>query len=129
MRYTFMIAALVTCLLGCNNEPSLSEQLGGKWLMQTVSINGENRAGQLNPTGDRWIDFQANGTFNSGSGDSRENGGTYTLDETSGRLELDSDAGPGDDSNWHISFSKDSMYMRGIGTDRQENSLVAFTRQ
>lgn len=96
--------------------------------MVAVKIYEEDANPTLNPTGDRWLSFQTDGTFSSGSGTAQENGGTYTLDELTNALSLDSDAGPGDDSNWTVTVKKDTLLMRGVGTPRQENSEVILVR-
>jgi hypothetical protein len=96
--------------------------------MVGVKIYEQDAAPQLNPTGDRWLDFAGDGTFTSGSGDTKENGGTYTYEPASGAVSLDSDAGPGDDSNWTISIRGDTLSMRGVGTQRQESSEVLLVR-
>jgi len=118
---------LLTMLASCEANPQqLDDQLAGKWDMVRVTIFNNDVAETLNPGGDRWLSFAGDGTFSSGSGEQRENGGTYALDENS--VHLDSDAGPGDDSSWAVSFHGDTLRMRGIGTERQENSVVEFVR-
>ncbi|MEM1358952.1 MAG: hypothetical protein AAGF89_12175, partial [Bacteroidota bacterium] len=71
---------------------------------------------------------QADGKFTSGEGDKQENAGTYTFKEADKSLHLDSDAGPGDDSNWQLIFRPDTLLMRGIGTERQQRSEVIMVR-
>lgn len=96
--------------------------------MVGVKIYDQDANSELNPTGDRWLQFRTDGTFTSGSSDEQENAGTYILDESTRTLSLDSDAGPGDDSNWIISLKGDTLLMRGVGTERQERSEVVLVR-
>ena len=96
--------------------------------MESVTIEGQDRGLDLNPENNRWLSFDLKGQFTSGSGSEQENGGTYQLDPNTATIELDSDAGEGDDSNWRIEIEEDVMIMRGIGTPRQESSVVRLVR-
>jgi hypothetical protein len=125
---SLIAATLMATLYSCAPAPSNSDALLGKWNMIGVKIYEQDAAPQLNPTGDRWLDFTADGTFSSGSGSAVENGGTYTFRPETGALSLDSDAGPGDDSTWNVTFRSDTLFMRGVGTPRQENSEVLMVR-
>lgn len=98
----------------------------GKWDMIAIRIYNEDASPELNPMNDRWISFAEGGTFTSGSGDEQENAGTYQFDLTDNDLHLDSDAGPGDDSDWQLTFRGDTLLMRGVGTARQEASEVVM---
>lgn len=93
-----------------------------------VKIYEEDASPILNPAGDRWLSFTTDGTFTSGSGGEQENAGTYSFDEDARALALNSDAGPGDDSNWTITIRQDTLLMRGVGTPRQESSEVVLVR-
>ncbi|MEM6768991.1 MAG: hypothetical protein AAF597_00280 [Bacteroidota bacterium] len=109
-------------------QSSLRQQLSGKWNMVGVRIYEQDASSQLNPAGDRWLSFATAGTFSSGSGEQQENAGTFKLDETTTLLSLDSDAGPGDDSDWKVTIRNDTLFMRGVGTERQESSEVVLVR-
>ncbi|MTB53603.1 hypothetical protein [Lewinella sp. W8] len=125
---SFLLTALAAALYSCAPAPTTADALLGRWNMIGVKIYEEDVAPQLNPAGDRWLDFAADGTFSSGSGELRENGGTYTYRPETGAVSLDSDAGVGDDSNWTVTFRGDTLLMRGVGTERQENSEVILVR-
>ncbi|MEM7574421.1 MAG: lipocalin family protein [Bacteroidota bacterium] len=125
MRATFVLGILL--LVSCGTS-DLNQQLAGKWIMVSVTIEGQDRSLDLNPENNRWLSFDLDGQFTSGSGTEQENAGTYQLDFVTATLELDSDAGEGDDSNWHIEIEEDVMIMRGIGTPRQESSVVRLIR-
>lgn len=115
-------------LTACSPQSNLSDQLAGKWKMVGIKIYNDDASPALNPMNNRWISFDTEGAFTSGSGDKQENAGTYNLNDLDARLDLDSDAGPGDDSSWRLTFRNDSLLMRGIGTDRQENSELVLVR-
>lgn len=102
------------------------DPITGKWDMIAVRIHNEDASPQLNPMQDRWIHFHEDRTFTSGSGNGQENAGAYQLNLLDHGLHLDSDAGPGDDSNWRLTFRGDTLLMRGIGTARQEASEVVM---
>ncbi|MEL6356369.1 MAG: hypothetical protein AAFQ37_05475 [Bacteroidota bacterium] len=130
MQKTFTLAILLVLVFtSCSKTNDLASQLTGKWNMVRVVINGESADQMLNPDGNRWLAFQPTGNFTSGSGKERENGGTYELDPTKAEVFLDSDAGEGDDSRWQVSFSGDTLFMRGVGTARQESSLVTLLKE
>jgi hypothetical protein len=99
-------------------------QIIGKWKMVTVLEGNQDITPMLNPENDRWIEFKADRTFESGGGPTGANAGSYKVNEDDKTLHLDSDAGEGDDSNWRIQFREDLLYMRGIGTNRQEMTTV-----
>lgn len=100
----------------------------GKWKMVTVLEGNQDISPTLNPDNDRWIKFNADGTFESGGGPHGANTGTYRVDDQAKTLHIDSDAGEGDDSNWSIQFREDLLYMRGIGSNRQEMTTVITQR-
>jgi len=121
MRYLAFIACL--SFTACSPDDLSVNDIGGKWNMVGVRINGQDAAPQLNPTGERWIRFDEE-IFTSGEGAQVQNGGTFTLDPVTGKLSLDSDAGPGDDSSWSLTLASDTLRMRGIGTERQEKGGI-----
>ena len=100
----------------------------GKWKMVTVLEGNQDITPVLNPDNDRWITFKADGTFQSGGGPHGPNKGSYLVDDTDATLYIDSDAGEDDDSNWRIQFREDLLYMRGIGSNRQEMTTVISQR-
>ncbi|MEM9930402.1 MAG: hypothetical protein AAF840_11330 [Bacteroidota bacterium] len=127
--YRLLLAFSFLLLFACSPQLKLQNQLSGKWDMVGIQIYNEDASPQLNPMHNRWISFDPSGSFASGSGDQQENAGSYVLNQPEARLDLDSDAGPGDDSSWRLTFRNDSLLMRGIGTDRQENSELILVRQ
>lgn len=126
-RYIFG-CILLSLILSCAPPSNLKDKISGKWKMVGVLIFNDDASPVLNPMQNRWLSFGGDDSFTSGSGETQENAGSYKLSETEARLDLDSDAGPGDDSSWRLSFRNDTLVMRGIGTDRQENSEVLMVR-
>lgn len=100
----------------------------GKWKMVTVLEGNQDITPMMNPDNDRWIEFKADNTFVSGGGPHGTNSGAYEILDEGKTLYLDSDAGEGDDSNWRIQFREDLLYMRGIGSNRQEMTTVISQR-
>lgn len=97
--------------------------------MVTVLEGNQDITPIHNPDNDRWIEFRKDGTFSSGGGPQGANSGSYQVDNHANTLFLDSDAGDGDDSNWQLQFRDHLLYMRGIGTNRQEMTTVICERQ
>ncbi len=125
IRFALILLTAGYCY-ACAPATEKASSIIGKWDMTAVRIYNEDASPQLNPMQDRWISFAEDGTFASGSGDAQENAGTYTLRPTDKDLHLDSDAGPGDDSDWRLTFSGDTLLMRGVGTERQAASEVVL---
>lgn len=105
-----------------------SVHIVGKWKMVTVLEGNQDITPMMNPDDDRWIKFKHDGIFESGGGPHGTNAGTYRVDDQQNTLHLDSNAGEGDDSNWRIQFREDLLYMRGIGSNRQEMTTVISQR-
>ena len=114
------------CNVQDSEDPSI--WIIGKWKMVTVFEGNQDITPMMNPEDDRWIEFKPDGNFQSGGGPHGLNGGSFHVDSQAATLHLDSDAGDGDDSNWHIQFREDLLYMRGIGTNRQEMTTVISQR-
>jgi hypothetical protein len=100
----------------------------GKWKMVTVLEGNQDVTPLMNPEDDRWIEFKADGSFKSGGGSHGSNSGTYLVDNIEKTLQLDSDAGEDDNSQWRLQFREDLLYMRGIGSQRQEMTTVISQR-
>ena len=103
----------------------MSDEIVGKWSLSQITIFDEDRTSDLNPNNDRWLELKADGTFVSG-GTVGRNTGKYAIEDNI--LRLDSDAGEDDDSNWKITISSDTLIMTGVGTERQESSVVISTK-
>lgn len=96
----------------------------GKWKIYKMN-QGENDLGPvLNPNGDRWIQFNDKGTYESGGTPFGPNSGLFTLDDT--KLYLDSDAGEADDSFWLISFKDSNLVLSSNEKDQKKVTRVEF---
>ncbi|GJM30804.1 MAG: hypothetical protein DHS20C17_34390 [Cyclobacteriaceae bacterium] len=126
----FLIGILLVCsgLSSVKDTNNPSHWIIGKWKMVTVLEGNQDISPVLNPDSNRWFQFEIDGNFQSGEGDRRTNTGTYDIDNQNNTLHIDSDAGEDDDSNWRIQFREDLLYMRGIGTNRQEMTTVISQR-
>jgi len=126
MRQLLPLLFIAFTVFTCSSKSP--ESINGKWNMIAVRIYNSDASPELNPMQNRWISFQDDNTFASGSGETQENAGTYQFNLSDHGLHLDSDAGPGDDSSWRLSFRGDTLLMRGVGTERQEASEVIMLR-
>jgi hypothetical protein len=111
-----------------NKSANPSTWIVGKWKMVTVLEGNQDVTPLMNPENDRWIEFKADGTFVSGGKSQGTNTGSYQVNNNEKILRLDSDAGEEDDSNWRLQFREDLLYMRGIGSQRQEMTTVISQR-
>ena len=107
-----MLLLLVVVLVSCSSNKSLNEKILGKWYMSKVYELDEDVTMQHNPQNERWIDFNANGTFESGGEPAGYNTGRWSVAQDS-ILYLDSDAGEDDDSYWVLSFEDAAMKWQG----------------
>ena len=105
--------------VSCSSGESFSKKISGKWLMVKVLELSEDVTQSHNANNNRWISFKASpdnpfeGSFESGTGEERENSGKWFYKEKTNEFFLDSDAGEEDDSYWDVSFNADSMYWKG----------------
>ena len=110
---------ILSFAVSCSRETSFSEKISGKWKMVKVLELNDDVTENHNPGNNRWISFKANpdtsfqGTFESGTGEERENTGKWFYDEKLNEFFLDSDAGEEDDSYWQVSFNADTMCWKG----------------
>jgi hypothetical protein len=128
MRKSLILAGLILVSISCQQSKSLRVQLTGKWRIQKILIYDEDVSAVQNPDKERWISFDREGRFASGGEPYGENSGTFSLGGDDHMLLLGSDAGAGDDSYWHIEISEDTLVMHGVGTERQNNSVVRLIR-
>jgi hypothetical protein len=109
----FLICLLIT--FSCGNDDSITEKIIGKWERQRVTELSEDVTQNHNPGSDRWIRFKKDaginegGTFESGSGDKKENTGKWIYDKKENELFIDSNAGEDDDSYWDVTIEDNTM--------------------
>lgn len=104
---------LVVVLFSCSSDKGLSENILGRWYMSKVYELGKDVTVQHNPQNKRWINFNNNGTFESGGDPAGYNTGKWSVDLNNNILFLDSDAGEDDDSYWILKFEDDIMKWQG----------------
>ncbi len=102
---------LVSCA-----KTNVEDQILGRWEMSKVLQTGKDVTDQHNPERNRFINFNPDGTFESGGDPFGPNTGKYSFDEK-GNLYLDSDAGPDDDSSWLVNISENEMIWKGLANE------------
>ena len=104
---------LALFLFSCSSPKSLKEKISGKWYMSKVYEMGDDVTTRHNPQNKRWIQFNVNGTFESGGEPAGYNTGKWSIDLNNNILFLDSDAGEDDDSYWILKFEDNVMKWQG----------------
>jgi hypothetical protein len=120
-----LVGALLT--LACETKKTLDGELVGKWSMSKVYEYDMDVTEQHNPVGSRWIEFNKDGTFESGGEPFGQNAGRWKIDTEQSILYIDSDADD-DDSEWKISIEDDQSTWTGIGHPRKENTKLVHLR-
>ncbi len=107
--------AALLLLSSCTSSPKLlADQLVGEWQMSQIIQDGTNDVSdEHKPEGNRYILFNADQTFESGGDPFGKNTGTWQMDEASGELFLNSDAGEEDDSYWLVTIDGSNMNWQG----------------
>ena len=91
-----------------------AESIVGRWNMDKIVMDGDNDVtAEHNPSENRYIVFNKDGTFQSGGDPYGENTGKWTLNAENKELYLDSDAGEDDDSYWIMKINGDEMHWQG----------------
>ena len=111
-----------------SQSDSLPELIIGKWKMTKVLELSKDVTEQHNPDNSRWIQFNKDSTFESGTGENSENTGRWTIDEKQKELFIDSDAGEDDDSYWKVEFDNEVMYWKGQRFDFNKRFEIYHTR-
>ncbi len=119
MKIILSVLFLAYSLIGFGQQSK--EKILGKWDIHRVFRSEKNVTKENDPSNNRYITFNADGTFESGGDPYGINTGIYTLSEN-GTLFIDSDAGEGDDSMWVISFDKKQKNMTWKNASSQSAS-------
>lgn len=122
-----VVLTLALSFLSCGSNENID--VTGKWRMYKVIQNQEDVSKDHNPYQERYINFNENDTFESGGRPSEKNTGAYTFNKEENTLFLDSDVGPEDDSQWKVSFDKDTMHWQGFGSEWAEDFQIIHYRQ
>ena len=120
VNYSILILLLILVFaVACSSSNNFGKKISGKWFMVKVLELSEDVTAYHIPGPKRWIRFKADpniffeGSFESGTGEERENTGKWFYEDKTREFFLDSDAGEEDDSYWEVSFTADSMYWVG----------------
>lgn len=95
--------------------------------MKIVMDGTANMTDQHNPNKDRWIEFKADGTFESGGTPYGSNTGKFEIDEENRILNIYSDT-ENDDSDWAINIDEDFMTWQGRGSLREMEFKLTHQR-
>ena len=103
----------------------MADQVIGRWKMEKIVLDGtDDVTAEHNPADNRFFIFKPDNTFESGGDPHGRNTGKWTIDESTGRLYIDSDAGENDDSYWIVTVDGDRMHWQG--THFEFNSRFAI---
>lgn len=114
--YKSLLIASLLVLSSCasGSKMLVADQLLGEWRMTQIIQDGTNDvSGEHNPESNRYILFNADQTFESGGDPHGKNTGAWRIDEASGELFLNSDAGEEDDSYWIVTIEGSNMHWAG----------------
>jgi len=115
------LVAIFFCLLlffGCNKRPTedekpIEEKIIGKWKMVEIYDGKKDISKERNPKGDRVLEFKKDSIYHSSGRPFAPRSGYWHFNETKEILFMDSEAGPGDDSKWVVSFKNDTFLFHG----------------
>ena len=130
MKIIVTVVCLISLCACSSSQALLTDRIIGQWNMEQVMVDKlSDVSSEHNPEGNRFVIFNANNTFESGGDPYGRNTGKWTLDEETGELYLDSDAGEADDSHWIISFYGDEMYWQGTRGAFNSRFQIVHTRE
>jgi hypothetical protein len=115
-------------LVACQSASTLEERLTGAWTMHQVYEYDADVTEKHNPSGNRWVEFNSDGTFVSDGDPFGQNTGRWKADNETTVLIIDSDVDD-DDSEWNVSFEGNLMIWTGIGHPRKENTRLVHQRK
>lgn len=128
MTRTFVFIFCLLTAAACTKPAKLDDQLLGTWSMEKVLEYGNDVSKKHNPNKNRWIEFNADGTFVSGGNPDEHNTGKWTIDHANSILFIDSDM-EDDNSEWYITMEGDLTTWKGIGHPRKENTTLIYKRK
>ena len=126
-RVAISIISVFLILVSCNNESSLDEQIVGKWSLDKIYEYENDETLKHNPNGNRYIQFNEDGTYISDGDPHGSNTGRWKVDNEKSVLFIDSEV-EDDDSEWNVKFEDGLMIQTGIGHPRQENTKLVLKR-
>jgi hypothetical protein len=126
-RATSFLFLVLSILISCGSQDQLEKRLLGKWRMEKVYEYGQDVTAKHNPVGNRYFQFNPNGTFMSEGDPFGKNTGKWKVDNEKSILFIDSDI-ENDDSEWNVSFKDDETIWTGIGHPRKENTKLVHRK-
>ena len=137
MRPALVLAALLA-LSACRSsgppapaaagDPVMAEQIVGRWEMNRVLDRGDDVTAIHNPSGNRYVELRADGTFESGGDPYGVNTGTWSLDPGYNELSLESDLGSADDTYWIVTLDGDAMEWAGVRSETARRFRILSRR-
>lgn len=126
MRNLFILYLLLLLILtSCQPETSVFDRLIGEWKMEKIIQDSSDVTEEHNPFNERTLIFNSDSTFVSDGRPYGKNTGRWNIDESSGELFLDSDAGEGDDSYWLVELENENkMLWKGTRSDFTERFML-----
>ena len=128
MKHFSFVGLLALLAFTACTPSSMKDQLPGRWDMYAVLEADEDVTAEHNPAGNRFIEFKADGTFESGGEPYGKNTGRWSIDEDNGILYIDSEIDD-DDSDWNITLEGSEMTWTGRGDPRKETFTLIHHRK
>lgn len=130
MKFNSLISfsILLSILISCQSSETPETKIIGIWDMEKVYEYEKDVTEKHNPENSRWIEFKADGTFESGGKPFGRNTGTCKIDNVKSILYINSNI-EDDDSEWNISFDGNKTIWTGIGHPRKESTKLILARR
>jgi Domain of unknown function (DUF5004) len=128
IRTILLLLAFSAMLIACGTADTLDKKLVGKWTMEKVYEYGEDVTAKHDPSDNRYLQFNSDGTFISDGDPFGRNTGRWKTDNEKSILFIDSDLDD-DDSEWKVTFAGDETIWTGIGHPRKENTKLVHKRE
>jgi hypothetical protein len=127
MKIITTLVFTLLILMSCTSSDTLDKKLIGKWTMEKVYEYDVDQTTKHNPKNNRYVVFNADGTFLSDGDPFGKNTGRWSVDNTKSVLVIDSDVDD-DDSEWKVSIEGDETTWTGMGHPRKENTKLVHKR-
>jgi hypothetical protein len=127
MKKTTILFFLLFLVLSCSTSETMDKKLIGKWTMEKVYEYDQDVTAKHNPNKNRYLVFNADGSFISDGDPFGRNTGRWSVDMEKSVLHIDSDV-EDDDSEWNVSFNGDETTWTGIGHLRKENTRLVHKK-
>lgn len=122
-----LVLLVLSVFAFCNtSNAQIKDLVIGTWALDQVMEASDDVTSEHDPHDERWIRFDANGSFESDGRPFGVNTGKWRIDESMNVLYLDSDT-EGNDSEWAVFFKDDEMIWRGVGDARKATFQLFYT--